>query len=65
MEFRHAVEHLRRGDANYAGSFERHFEMARTLSRKYESVLGQEFYRAVLKYTDLVSCLVNGSNVGE
>jgi hypothetical protein len=53
MEFRHAVEHLRRGDANYAGSLERHFEMARTLSRKYESLLGEEFYRAVLKYTDL------------
>jgi hypothetical protein len=52
-EFGHACGHLKRGNATRAAALKRHFEAARTLSRKYESLLGSDFYDAILKYTDL------------
>lgn len=53
MDFRHSVEHIQRGDADYCAGFEERFEETRTLARTYQSLLGEQFYRAVLKYTDL------------
>ena len=52
MEFDHAFDHLRGGNSNYAGRLEEHFHRSRTLARKYESLLGEEFYQAVKDLTD-------------
>lgn len=53
MDFRHSVEHLQGGDTDYYAGLEERFEETRTLARRYQSLLGEQFYRAVLTFTDL------------
>jgi hypothetical protein len=52
MEFAHAFDHLRGGNSYYADRLEEKFHTSRTLARKYESLLGAEFYQAVKDMTD-------------
>lgn len=52
MAFDHGVEHLRAGNSDRAILLRRGYEEARDLSRKYEDLLGDEFYLVVRNYTD-------------
>lgn len=53
MEFRHAFYHLCIGDSGYADKLKKYAGISRSLSRKYETLLGDEFYQAVKNMTDL------------
>ena len=52
MRFNHDFDHLIQGRDMYARSLETSHGSARDLSRKYETLLGDRFYQAVLRYTD-------------
>lgn len=64
MRFDHGVEHLRGGNSDRGANLLRHgYEQARDLSRKYEDLLGDTFYQAVLNYTDLGAGILRSSLV--
>lgn len=52
-EFRHDVGHLERGDSVYSERLQENYLASRSLSRKYESLLGEQFNQAIHHITDL------------
>lgn len=61
MEFDHAFDHLRRGNSHYASRLEEYFHISRTLARKYESLLGEDFYQTIINLTDAEITILQAS----
>jgi hypothetical protein len=64
MGFDHAIEHLRGGNSHRgAQMLRRSYKQARELSRKYEDLLGSQFYSVVRNYTDQGERILDSSLV--